>query len=53
MRRSHPINPLFLISRRTNIYEDKNENGFYHYTGMGLVGDQELKSQNKTLVDFQ
>lgn len=53
MRRSHRTNTLILISDRTKLYEDKNENGIYHYTGMGQVGDQELKSQNKTLAESQ
>lgn len=53
MRRSHRTNTLVLISDRTKLYEDKNENGIYHYTGMGQVGDQELISQNKTLAESQ
>ncbi|WP_253701370.1 HNH endonuclease [Bacillus sp. FJAT-29814] len=51
MRRSHTTNTLVLISDRTNIYQDKQTNGIYHYTGMGQVGDQELTSQNKTLAE--
>ena len=51
MRRSHRTNTLVLISDRTNIYQDREINGIYYYTGMGQVGDQELKSQNKTLAE--
>lgn len=51
MRRSHRTNTLVLISDRTKLYEDKSENGIYHYTGMGQVGNQELKSQNMTLAE--
>ncbi|WP_222102844.1 restriction endonuclease [Lysinibacillus sp. BW-2-10] len=47
MRRSHKTNTLVLISDRTNIYEDKMTGDIYHYTGMGQVGDQELKCQTK------
>lgn len=51
MRRSHKTNTLVLISDRTKMYEDREHNGIYHYTGMGQKGDQELKSQNKTLAE--
>src|SRR5690606_7134323 len=40
-----------LISDRTKLYQDIKKNGVYYYTGMGQVGDQELKSQNKTLAE--
>jgi HNH endonuclease len=51
MRRSHRTNTLVLISDRTKLYQDIKKNGIYYYTGMGQVGDQELKSQNKTLAE--
>lgn len=51
MRRSHRTNTLVLISDRTKLYQDIKKNGVYYYTGMGQVGDQELKSQNKTLAE--
>ena len=51
MRRSHRTNTLVLISDRTKLYKDIKKNGIYYYTGMGQVGDQELKSQNKTLAE--
>ena len=56
MRRSRKTNSLVLISKHSsdierNPYEDKWENdGLFHYTGMGLKGDQDLNYlQNRTL----
>lgn len=56
MRRSRKTNSLVLISKHSadierNPYEDKWEaDGFFHYTGMGLKGDQDLNyMQNRTL----
>lgn len=56
MRKSNTTNSLVLISKHSddpekNPYEDKwDEEGLFHYTGMGLVGDQDLNyKQNKTL----
>lgn len=51
MRRSHKTNTLVLISDRTGIYEDRKQGEIFHYTGMGQKGDQELKTQNKTLEE--
>ena len=51
MRRSHRTNTLVLISDRTKLYDDRTVNEIYHYTGMGQKGDQQLKSQNKTLAE--
>ena len=53
MRRSLKTNSLVLISDHTKaIYEDKWVNNFFHYTGMGLTGEQSLSfQQNKTLVE--
>ena len=53
MRRSHRTNSLVLISDYTKgIYEDKRIDNVFHYTGMGLVGDQNLSfHQNKTLAE--
>lgn len=51
MRRSHRTNTLVLISDKTGLYQDRKEDGIYHYTGMGQVGDQTLTSQNKTLAE--
>lgn len=52
MRRSHKINTLIIISSPINsIYEDRWIGDELHYTGMGQVGDQELKNQNRTLAD--
>lgn len=52
MRRSLKTNTLVIItSPIQSIYEDKWIGDELHYTGMGQVGDQELKSQNKTLAE--
>ncbi|MPW44756.1 HNH endonuclease [Acinetobacter guerrae] len=52
MRRSLKTNTLVIISNHVeSIYEDKWIGDELHYTGMGQVGDQELKSQNKTLAE--
>jgi len=53
MRRSRRTNTLVLISDHTkSYYEDKWEGNIFHYTGMGLTGDQRLDfSQNKTLAE--
>ncbi|WP_271828934.1 hypothetical protein [Commensalibacter communis] len=54
MRRSYKINTLVLISDYTkSIYEDWWEKDVFYYTGMGLLGDQELVRQNKTLYQSQ
>lgn len=56
MRKSNKTNSLVLISHHSseperNPYEDKWIDGKFHYTGMGLRGDQSLEvSQNKTLA---
>jgi 5-methylcytosine-specific restriction enzyme A len=53
MRRSHKTNTLVIVSDHTKaIYEDRWIDGNFHYTGMGLTGDQRLDfAQNKTLAD--
>lgn len=58
MRKSNITNSLVLVSKHSdsvekNPYEDKWESdGLFHYTGMGLEGDQELNyKQNKTLSE--
>ena len=53
MRRSHRTNSLVLITRGSGgTYFDRWEGSVFHYTGMGLVGDQSLdRGQNKTLVE--
>lgn len=51
MRRSKATNTLVLISDHTKMYDDKWYGEELHYTGMGKVGDQELKSQNRTLAE--
>lgn len=52
MRRSLKTNTLVIISNHVeSIYEDKWIGDELHYTGMGQTGDQELKSQNKTLAE--
>lgn len=53
MRRSLKTNSLVLVSDPTkSTYEDKWVNNFFHYTGMGLTGEQSLSfQQNKTLAE--
>ena len=52
MRRSLKTNSLVLISgTRRSIYVDRWDGDVFHYTGMGLRGDQSLyDGQNWTLV---
>jgi len=53
MRRSHRTNTLVIVSDHSRaIYRDRWVDGIFHYTGMGLRGDQSLSyRQNKTLVE--
>lgn len=54
MRRSKKSNSLVLIAKHddSNPYDDKWQNGVLHYTGMGLVGDQDVDyKQNKTVKE--
>ncbi len=53
MRRSHRTNTLVLISKGSGgTYFDRWEGETFHYTGMGLRGDQKLEaSQNRTLAE--
>jgi 5-methylcytosine-specific restriction protein A len=55
MRRSHQTNTLVIVSDPTKaIYEDRWIDDTFHYTGMGLEGDQSLEfAQNKTLAGSQ
>jgi 5-methylcytosine-specific restriction protein A len=53
MRRSHRTNSLVLISDFSKaVYEGRWIENEFHYTGMGLTGDQSLSfHQNKTLAE--
>jgi len=56
MRRSHKTNTLVLISNhvpsRGKVYDDKQVGDTYHYTGMGMNGNQDISfAQNKTLAE--
>jgi 5-methylcytosine-specific restriction enzyme A len=53
MRRSLKTNTLILVSDHTkSIYEDRWIDTIFHYTGMGMIGDQSLDfAQNKTLAE--
>lgn len=58
MRRSRRKNALVLFAMHSaspeqNPYEDRwQEDGFFHYSGMGLIGDQSLEDrQNRTLSE--
>lgn len=51
MRRSLKTNTLVLFSDKTKLYQDREEDGVFYYTGMGKLGDQSLTfQQNKTLA---
>jgi len=53
MRRSLSTGTLVVVSNHMrSIYEDRWEEDVFHYTGMGLEGDQRLDAaQNKTLAE--
>ena len=53
MRRSLQTNTLVIVSDHTKaIYEDRWVGNIFHYTGMGMKGDQSLEfAQNKTLAE--
>jgi len=55
MRRSLRTNCLVIVSDHTkSIYEDRWSNEIFHYTGMGLEGDQSLSfAQNKTINESE
>ena len=55
MRRSLRTNSLVIVSDHTkSIYEDRWSNEIFHYTGMGLEGDQSLSfAQNKTINESE
>ena len=53
MRRSHTTNTLVIVSNHIkSIYEDRWFDDVFHYTGMGMEGDQDLSfAQNRTLSE--
>jgi len=53
MRKSNKTNSLVIISNHIkSIYDDRWLEDVFHYTGMGMSGDQSLDfMQNKTLAD--
>ena len=53
LRRSRKTNSLVLISYHNNtLFEDRWEDGIFHYAGMGLEGDQSIEfAQNRTLAE--
>lgn len=56
IRRSLETNTLVLVSKhvasRRKIYDDRMIDGIYHYTGMGVNGNQRLDfMQNKTIAE--
>ncbi len=56
MRKSNKSNSLVLIAKHdnNNPYDDKWRGNILHYTGMGLVGDQDVNyKQNKTVNESQ
>ena len=55
MRRSKTTNTLVLISNHNeSVYDDRLIGDIFHYTGMGMEGDQRLDfAQNRTLAESQ
>ena len=56
IRRAHKTNTLVIISihaaSRAKVYDDKKIDNVFHYTGMGMSGDQILTfAQNKTIYE--
>ncbi|MFC5468432.1 HNH endonuclease [Cohnella suwonensis] len=53
MRRSIRTNSLVIVSDHTkSLYEDRWEGDVFHYTGMGMNGDQDINfMQNRTLAE--
>lgn len=53
MRRSKKTNTLVLVSNHVkSVYEDRWLSDVFHYTGMGMTGDQSLNfGQNRTLAE--
>ena len=53
MRKSNKTNTLVIVTDYTRgVYHDKWIGGVLHYTGMGLIGDQDINyMQNKTLKE--
>ncbi len=53
MRKSNKTNTLVLISDQTKpFYKDEWDGDIFHYTGMGISGDQDINyAQNKTLTE--
>lgn len=53
MRKSNRTNSLVIVSDHTkSLYEDRWEGDIFHYTGMGMEGDQDLNyMQNRTLAE--
>lgn len=51
MRKSNTTNTLVIVTDYTRgVYHDKWIGGVLHYTGMGLLGDQDINyMQNRTL----
>ena len=55
MRRSLTTGTLVIVSNHVkSVYDDRWVDDVFHYTGMGLAGDQRLDAaQNKTLAETQ
>lgn len=55
MRRSLTTNTLVIIANHVeSVYQDRWVKDIFHYSGMGLIGDQKLyNSQNKTLAESE
>jgi hypothetical protein len=53
MRKSNKTNTLVIISDQTKpYYKDEWKGDIFHYTGMGITGDQDVNyAQNKTLAE--
>jgi len=52
IRKSNKTKTVVLIAKFTDcLYKHRKENNILYYTGMGKVGNQELKRQNKAIVE--
>ena len=52
IRKSNKTKTVVLIAKFTEcLYKHRKENGIIYFTGMGKVGNQELKRQNKGVLE--
>ncbi|WP_319371783.1 restriction endonuclease [uncultured Ilyobacter sp.] len=52
IRKSNKTKTIILIAKFTEcLYKHKKENDIVYFTGMGKIGNQELKRQNKAVAE--